>query len=115
LVFEHLGGQPVDVGRAWIDARIEQADHGLFDATVRVQRQHREADDAGAAGLEAGGLDVDDGPSRAWLGNRPTPGRHRRAVPHEPRISRRADITGSLHTVSPTFLTRATRFARKST
>ena len=48
LVLEHLGGQPVDVGRARIDARIEQADHGLFDATVGVERQHREADDAGA-------------------------------------------------------------------
>ena len=57
-----------------VDARIEQADHGLLDVAVGVEGQHREADDAGAAGLEAGRLDVDDGPACARLGDRPAPG-----------------------------------------
>ena len=102
LILEHLGGQPVNVGGTGIHARIEQAHHGLLDVPLGVECEHRQADDASAARPEAGGLDVDDGPTRIGLSGRPTPGHRGRSVPHECRISRRADIAGSLRFVSPT-------------
>ena len=70
------------------------------DVPFGVECEHRQADDASAARPEAGGLDVDDGPARIGRSGRPTPGHRGRSVPHEWRISRRADITGSLRLVS---------------
>jgi hypothetical protein len=95
LVLQHLGRQAVDVGGTGIDAGIEQADHGMFDAPLGVQRQRGQADDAGVTRPETRGLDVDDHPAIPRLAGGSTPG-----VAHTVRMTRRSDSARDIESVS---------------
>ena len=86
LIGQHLGGQAVHVGGTGIDAGVEQGGDAAFDVAVVAERQGREADDARLAWSEAGRLDIDDDPARAWFGSRPAPG-----LAHTVRMARRPD------------------------
>ncbi len=80
LALQHLGGQPVDMGRSGIDSGVEQCVEAPFDVAVVAQSQRRDADDPGMSWVETRGLHVDDGPARAVFGCRAAPGAGRPAT-----------------------------------
>ncbi|BBZ78178.1 hypothetical protein MANY_35150 [Mycolicibacterium anyangense] len=74
------------MGRAGVDSRIEQADDGMFDASLGVQGEGGEADHPGMTWAKAGGLDVNDDPALPRLGGWSAPG-----VAHPVRMARTPD------------------------
>ena len=74
LALQHLGGQPVDMGRSGIDTGVEQCVEAPFDVAVVAKRQRRDADDPGMSWVETRGLHVDDSPACAVFGRRAAPG-----------------------------------------
>jgi hypothetical protein len=72
---QHLRGQPVHVGGAGVDARIEQAREAALDVAVVTDRERGDADDASLPRAEPGRLDVDDRPAGSRLGGRSAPTR----------------------------------------